>query len=119
MPFSGNQSFRAAVIQPPSAPAKPGQARQPPQVPPKPGARSREASRERPRDEETEHLETELKNILRGNNKEFDKNNGQGESVRSETCLAPFTCHARSCHNMLSKLLNFDCYVLGFHLFYC
>jgi len=79
-PFTGNQSFRAAVIQSPGpqpAPARPG-SRQPPQVPPKPGSRSREASRERPRDEENDHLETELKNILRGNNKEFDKNNGPG-----------------------------------------
>ena len=69
---------------PQPGPAKPGP-RQPPQVPPKPGARSREASRERPRDvrdaatEENDHLETELKNILRGNNKEFDKTNGHGE----------------------------------------
>ena len=79
--FTGNQSFRAAVIQSPGpqpAPARPG-SRQPPQVPPKPGSRSREASRERPRDEENDHLETELKNILRGNNKEFEKTNGPGE----------------------------------------
>ena len=81
--FTGNQSFRAAVIQSPGpqpAPARPG-SRQPPQVPPKPGSRSREASRERPRDEENDHLETELKNILRGNNKEFDKTNGPGEDM--------------------------------------
>ena len=50
-------------------PPKPGQGQKlPPQVPPKPGSRS--ASKERPRDsanDENDHLENELKNILRGN----------------------------------------------------
>ena len=82
---------------PQPGPAKPGP-RQPPQVPPKPGARSREASRERPREvrdaatEENDHLETELKNILRGN-KEFDKTNGQGEHYTSDECVSHFTSH--------------------------
>ena len=88
----GNQSFRAAVIQSPGPQTGPAKPRQPPQVPPKPGARSREASRERPREprdaatEENDHLETELKNILRGN-KEFDKTNGQGEDYTSDECV--------------------------------
>ena len=103
-----NQSFRAAIQQPGPKPG-PGP-KQPPQVPltylyitlnttlltfilttlraqvpPKPGSRS--ASKERPRGtqientEENDHLETELKNILRGNHKtgSFDKINGSGE----------------------------------------
>lgn len=64
-------------------PPKPGQGQKlPPQVPPKPGSRS--ASKERPRDsanDENDHLENELKNILRGNhnNKEsFNRNNSAG-----------------------------------------
>ena len=81
----GNQSFRNAIQSPPGhaqPPPKPGHSQKlPPQVPPKPGSRS--ASKERPRDastEENDHLENELKNILRGNHKEsFDKTNGSGE----------------------------------------
>ena len=80
----GNQSFRAAIIQSPGPGGPPPKSgpKLPPQVPPKPGSRSREASRERPRDaaaDENDHLETELKNILRGN-KEFDKTNGPGDN---------------------------------------
>ena len=106
-----NQSFRAAIQQPGPKPGPgPKQPPQVPltdlyitltqpyfslltflltilraQVPPKPGSRS--ASKERPRGaqlentEENDHLETELKNILRGNHKtgSFDKINGSGE----------------------------------------
>ena len=82
----GNQSFRNA-IQTPGVnphPPKPGQQqRLPPQVPPKPGSRS--ASKERPKDpntEENDHLETELNNILRGNGRDsFDKTNGSGKQI--------------------------------------
>ena len=88
----GNQSFRNAIQTPgqqqqqQQPPPKPGQSQKlPPVVPPKPGSRS--ASKERPRDatnDENDHLETELKNILRGNHKDsFDKTNGSGElSIR-------------------------------------
>ena len=82
-----NQSFRNAIQTPgqlQQPPPKPGQSqRLPPQVPPKPGSRS--ASKERPKEppgtnDENDHLETELKNILRGNHKEsLDKTNGSGE----------------------------------------
>jgi len=81
----GNQSFRNAIQTPGQMgpPPKPGQGQKlPPQVPPKPGSRS--ASKERPRDsanDENDHLENELKNILRGNhnNKEsFNRNNSAG-----------------------------------------
>ena len=98
--------------------APPRQGRQPPAVPPKPGSRCvwmktspkcasdppidlifamswlccRSASKERPRDsttEENEYLETELNNILRGqninnnNNNQpgFEKTNGSGENL--------------------------------------
>merc|ERR1719322_1294387 len=85
----GNQSFRTAVQQQqpgggggPGGPGGPGapprQGRQPPAVPPKPGSRS--ASKERPRDsttEENEYLETELNNILRGQNNNNNNNNNQ------------------------------------------
>jgi len=86
----GNQSFRTAVQQQqpgggggPGGPGGPGapprQGRQPPAVPPKPGSRS--ASKERPRDsttEENEYLETELNNILRGQNNNNNNNNQLG-----------------------------------------
>ena len=96
-----NQSFRNAIQTPgqqqqqhhqqqqhlQQPPPKPGQSQKfPPQVPPKPGSRS--ASKERPKEQqandENDHLENELKNILRGNHKDsFDKTNGSGElSIR-------------------------------------
>lgn len=58
-----NQSFRKAT----------GQDKTPPQVPPKPHSRSTSKERLRDPNDEADHLDAELKHILRGSN-----NNGQG-----------------------------------------
>ena len=66
-----NQSFRNAIQQPQTQGGQQqqmgvGHGKVPPQVPPKPSSRSASRERKEQMEDSTEHLETELNNILRG-----------------------------------------------------